>query len=973
MKSKIVLTLALGLALTLSGVALGQGTQYGSLRGQAKLADGSSVPGVLVTATSPASPGVRTTVTSESGQWILRNLIPGAYTVTFELEGMATVQSAATVQLGQETPVNVEMQVAAQEETIIVTGELASVLASSEVSTTYNFEEVNNLPIDRTPSDIAQIAPGLTDNTPNNGQVTISGGFAYDNVFLIDGVDANDNLYGTSNPVYIEDAIADTQILTSGISAEYGRFSGGVVNVITKSGGNNFSGSLRADLENADWRSQTPIEVEEGTELQDEISKSYQATLGGYILKDRLWFFVAGRDEESSTQSTLAATGLPRFDDIVEDRQEYKLTANIKDKHQIQGAFTDRNQVGTRPSFSFSATPDTVRVRTDPSDLVVGRYSGVLTPSLFAELQMSEKGFTFNNTHAFTDPRDSPMLSTGNTGAPFMHYNRPYFDGTDPEDRNNEQLAASMSFFLDSAAAGSHDLKVGYEDFTSTRTGGNSQSSTGLVFDVDPVLDANGDLVFDSGGKLIPNWVPGITYIEVWNAVRGSIVDTTTESLYVNDRWSLNDHWSFNLGFRYEDVTGSATGNITTVDTDRFVPRLAASYDVRGDGKYRVDATYAQYAGKYSESQFAENTTVGNPALLYGDYIGPAGQGLDHAPAFDLSNWDLFYASDGTQNVFQDSAISSPVVDEVTFAVGTELKKGGYLKLIYTDRSYSDFVEDFICTTSDGGGPCNTPGGDTGVTEVIVEGVSAGTFNNTFISNSDIPSRDYESLQLLARYRISDDWYVEGHWTHQLTNDGNFEGEGTNTPGISSLFGNYPGVYTPDRHFPTGRLNDSEEDKIRIWSVYNLGLGRAGNLSIGGLLNYDSGTTFSFSDVTTIGQAGRDARAAYLNGISGNEDAFFGGRGTGEHDGSTTFDLTLNYSLPIYKDLDLWVKFDVVNVLNDDSVIDFFDNVDAVTDGPVDSRGIPTTYTPSTGFGDAEDNNDFPDPREYTLAVGFRF
>jgi outer membrane receptor for ferrienterochelin and colicin len=80
--------------------------------------------------------------------------------------------------------------------------------------------------------------------------VTISGGFAYDNIFLIDGVDANDNLFGTSAAVFIEAAIADTQVLTSGISAEYGRFSGGVINVVTKSGGNQFDGSLRADLTN---------------------------------------------------------------------------------------------------------------------------------------------------------------------------------------------------------------------------------------------------------------------------------------------------------------------------------------------------------------------------------------------------------------------------------------------------------------------------------------------------------------------------------------------------------------------------------------------------------------------------------------------------------------------------------------------------------------------------------------------------
>ncbi|MEO1365575.1 MAG: carboxypeptidase-like regulatory domain-containing protein, partial [Acidobacteriota bacterium] len=211
-KLSIFLLMALLLAFPAAAQEL-----TGELRGTVRLADGTAVPGTVVTAVSPSLLGARSTATSETGQWVLRGLAPGAYTVTFEMDGMATVQSEATVSLGQPTPVNVTMEVEATSETIIVSGDAPSLLASSEVSTTYSFEDVNNLPIDRTPAAIAQLAPGLTDNTPNGGQVSISGGFAYDNVFLIDGVDANDNLFGTTSPAFIEDAIADIQVLTSGI------------------------------------------------------------------------------------------------------------------------------------------------------------------------------------------------------------------------------------------------------------------------------------------------------------------------------------------------------------------------------------------------------------------------------------------------------------------------------------------------------------------------------------------------------------------------------------------------------------------------------------------------------------------------------------------------------------------------------------------------------------------------------------
>src|SRR5205085_199626 len=127
-------------------------------------------------------------------------------------------------------------------------------------------------------------------------QLTISGGFAYETQFLIDGVDVADNVFGTLNDLFIEDAIEEVQVLTSGISAEYGRFGGGVVNAITKSGGNTFSGSFRTDVANPRWTPLTPFEKENQRDKpKNQLQPTYQATLGGYLVKDRLWFFTAGR------------------------------------------------------------------------------------------------------------------------------------------------------------------------------------------------------------------------------------------------------------------------------------------------------------------------------------------------------------------------------------------------------------------------------------------------------------------------------------------------------------------------------------------------------------------------------------------------------------------------------------------------------------------------------------------------------
>lgn len=976
--------LVLLLAMVVASPAFAQGTQYGTVRGTVTLPDGSPAGGVEVTATSPAQPGERTAVTTGTGEYILRNLLPGQYTLTYELEGLSVVQSAATVSLGQTTPVDVTMTPEVVEETIQVTGERASVLASSEVSTTYTAEQVDKLPLGRSPAAIAALAPGLTTNTPNGGQVTISGGFAYDNIFLIDGVDANDNLFGTSNPVFIEEAIADTQVLTSGISAEYGRFSGGVVNVVTKTGGNEFSGSFRTDLTNEAWRSKTPFEKDNNIDVLNDTNETYSGTLGGYVMKDKIWFFGAGRDESTSAQSTFPVTGLPLNTSQEEQRYEIKGTFNLGNRHQLQGQYTDRDSTNVNRGISSSATPQTLRTRRDPNWLRVARYNGALTNSLFGEAQWSSKHFGFRNNHGDNGlAESSPFFAFfGLTpdgrlvNAPVVHHNAPYFDGTDPEDRDNQQIYGAVSWFLDTSSVGSHDLKVGVEDFTSTRVGGNSQSPTNYVFDTGALVDANGDYILAPDGRLTPVWEPGISYIENWIPTRGAKIDIETQSAYVNDRWRLNDHWSFNLGFRYESVKGDATGGIVTVDTTRFVPRLGASYDVRGDGKYRIDATYAQYSGKYSEAQFAENTTVGVPRGIFSEYVGPEGVGLDFAPAFDLNNYVAFAATDGTANVIMSADIQSPVVTEYTLGGGMELARGGFLKAIYTNRSYDDFIENFVCAAA-AGVPCPGPG-DTGTTFVSVEGVDVGTFNNIVYDNTSAMARDYEAVQLIGRYVLTDRWDINGSWTYQLKNDGNFEGEAGNQPGISSTFGDYPGYFFRDRHFPAGRLNDYQAHKLRLWSTYNFDFGRAGSLATTLLGNYDSATTFSLTDGNlprAFSQQQADILAFYNSRPGSTQTIFFGDRGRGSFADFYTFDLGLLYNLPVIQPwgLDLFIKADVFNVTDADTLISWNTTVSSVRNGPVDDHGLPTTFTKGGSFGNGRANTDYVAPREYQFGVGIRF
>lgn len=935
-----------------------QGVQTSIVQGTLRDTAGLVLPGVTVTATSPALQGPRSTITDANGVYILRGLPPGRYTLAFELAGFARAQEQIRVELGRTTAVDAELRVATVTEQVTVTAETPSVLATPTGGMNYTYEEIDRLPTQRTLSDIAELAPGLTGErtTPNANQIQVAGSFAFDNVFLIDGVDVNDNLFGTANNLFIEDAIEETQVLTSGVSAEFGRFSGGVVNAITKSGGNQFEGSFRANLTNDAWTDETPFEVAEGTERPDNLNDVYEGTFGGPIVRDRLWFFTAGRVAETTDPDPFPQTGLPVTRVTENRRLEVKLTGTAWQNQTFQGSYFTNPTDQTRPTFDFSIDPATIVDRNLPNNRFVANWRGVLGSRFYATAQYSEKEFGFRNSGGTsTDIFDSPFITlTQQLG----HYNAPYFDSTDPEDRNNQQVAGSLSYFATTDRLGSHDIKTGFERFRSRRTGGNSQSATNFVFDADYLTNAAGEPVFDASNRLIPVFVPGETLIENWLATRGAQVDITTASWFLQDSWTATHRWTFDLGVRYENVNGDATGDITTVDTQTWMPRLAASFDASADGRFVLQSTYGHYSGKYSEAQFAENTPVGNPTLLLGAYTGRPGQGRDFAPGFDPNNYQIVTGNFPTANVFVDDGLSSPNTREFTGSAGWQFNRG-YTKATYVWRNMEDFVEDFITL-------------DTGSTLVQQAGVRR-QFANRVFRNSDEPTRRYQGLQFQGRYNVMPTVSLNGHWTVQLENEGNYEGEGTNTPGSPSVIGDYPEIRDPERHFPIGPLNDFQRHKVRLWTVYGVDMGRFGRPDLALMYRYDSGVAFSLSATgVPLSDVQRALVAPYASRPS-SQTLYFGGRGTETFEDSHLFDIALNYRVPIWRDLGPWVKFEVINVFDRTPLIGSNTTVTPDPDSPLDALGLPTGFIRDPRFGEGTENEDFPLPRTFRMAVGFRF
>ncbi|HZF07610.1 MAG TPA: TonB-dependent receptor [Thermoanaerobaculia bacterium] len=953
--------LVLGLLFALvAGPVFAQGQQTGSISGTVTLASGEVAPGILITATSPSLQGERSVTSQQNGEYILRGLPPGPYTIKFSLEGFKEEQTQVTVPLGGQARSDVRMTPQSVQETIVVTGEAATALDTTTIGANLNYKKIDELATPRDLSNIAALAPAVNTNAALPGQITISGGFAYDNLFLLNGVDINDSVFGNPNNLFIEDAIEETQVLSSGVSAEYGRFGGGVVNAITKSGGNDFTGSLRADLTNPSFRSKTPIEEENGTKRVSKNDFVYTGTLGGYVVKDKLWFFAAARSNNNDDQEPLFQTGIP-FDSVTRDRRyEGKLTANLSDRHTFQASYIKNDTSQTVESLAgIVATPDAIISPSFPTTLGVVRYSGIYGPSFFGEAQYSQKKFEFVGFGGTNpDIHESPFLCTSQA----CLYNGPYFDATDGDHRDNKQFSASGSYFWNPPSLGSHDLKVGGEDFRNQRQGGNSQSSSNYVFFSDYVLDpVTHKPVLDNQGRAVPNFIPNTfqSFLVFWDAQRGSRNDVKEDAVYVNDRWRLGNHWSFNLGARYERATNTGTDNVHTVDSRRLMPRLGASLDPKGDGKYRLDATYAQYAGAYNLVLFSQGTNTGNPGYLYGPYIGPPGQGRDFTPGFDPKNYNLYIAGSPTQNIRFDKGASSPLVKEYTLSAGVQLSRAGFVKATYLNRKWTDLLEDFTSPSF-------------GSIPIVIQGVEGPLADVHVFKNADIAQRDYAALLFQGRYPITDRWSVEGLWTHELKNDGNYESQVGQTFRTSGL-GDYPELFSRERNFPLGHLSQYEADVAHLWTIYNLSLGKAGDLSLSLKGNHFSPLTTSLAapnvPITSI-QRSRDPGYASL---PPTQTLYFGKRGSQEFNAWNTFDFAAYYQVPIFRSISPWLKVEVRNLLNDHTLIDWDTTVTPDPNSPKDSLGLPTGFIKGKNFGKARNNLDYPIPREFLFGAGFHF
>lgn len=1013
--------------LFMAPAAFPQGLPTATLTGKVTAEGGTSLPGVTVTVESRSLQGKRDVTTSGTGDYIFNLLPAGDYTVTFSLAGMRPVQKTINLEAARLARIDQELQPAAVTESVTVSGESspAAILESTQVAANFKKEFIEKLPTGRTLAATTLLAPGVNNNGPGGNDrlasIQISGAPTYENLFLINGVVVNENLRGQPHDLFIEDAIQETTVLTAGISAEYGRFTGGVVSAVTKSGGNRFSGSFRTSFTNDKWSDNDPYNARTGgrgvapalTDPRlDAVNEVYEATLGGPFWVDRIWFFGAGRIAELSTSRETRPTAQAgsidptpiAYTNLRDTRRlEGKLTLQPFSGHNVVGSYIDIQDEEVNNSFTQNILDlDSLVTRQTPNTLLAINYNGVLTDKLFVEAQYSQKEFTFENSGSpFTDlQRGTLLIDQSRANA---RYNSPTFSNQTAEQRDNESYLVKASYFLTTPKIGTHDIRLGYEYFHSLRFANNHQSGS------DYRILGTGAII--RGPNVFPVFrTPGDSTILQWNPIFEDTqgTDFNTHSVFLNDRIAFNRHWSFNVGVRYDKNEGRDSRGFLASDDESISPRLAAQFDVLGNGRYVVNASYGQYVAQISDSIGDNASPAGQPATLTWFYRGPCINCDPNAPTSALLTphqaIDAVFAwfntiggtggsptrsgsVPGLNTQILEGSLKSPNVKEYTLGFGAALSTRGFAKVDFVYRNWDDFYG----TQTD-----LTTGSSAPLPPFVNQRLDI-----TRTINEDDYERKYMAVQTQLNYRLNRSFFGGLSYTwSRLT--GNFDGENlasgpvTGTgPAASTAPGSYPEYKQFGENLPSGYLAGDQRHKASLWLGFDFPTSFA-DFNVTMLESYNSGVAYD-----AVGAI--DVRPHVINpGYQippASVNYWFSERGELRFDDVTRTDVALNMSFRLWKSLEVFLQPELLNAFNEDAHIGGrlgtdtnvtvntrvnvgagFDTFDPRSADP--REGAPSTTTPAgqrnnyqlhPNFGRAISRDAYQLPRTFRFSVGLRF
>ena len=958
MRMRLRILGVLALVLASARPLLAQETT-GSIIGRIVDAQSLAVPGVTVTATGPQ--GAKSTTSDGEGRFVIPFLTPGVYVVRAELQGFKTAErSNVSVSLGQAYDVPLRMEVGGVTETVEVTGAATAIdVTSTTIGSTLDTDSLRQIPVGRTFAQALYLTPGVSSSgTAGQANPSISGGTGLENQYVVDGANVTNTGYGglgsysrtfgslgNATPY---DFIKEIEVKTGGYEAEFGQATGGVVNVVTKSGTNALRGSAfgysqPSGLE-GEWER---FQATNGSVQTVATSASDFGAEGGFqVIRDRLFFF--GAIDPSWKTTTFNAPPGPSFPlNALGDVDRNRRTTSYAAKGTLQMTSAHRFDVSFfgDPSHGENGPQRTsallVSNTSSFSTLDFGghqqayRYSGVLTSSWLVEggyarsLNKVSELPSVNNWR-YTDQTVTPTQITGGIGG-YEAGNR----------SDSDQYSAKTTYIV-----GGHQIKGGVQFDDAIYAQVNQRTG--------PTFTAPDGRQTATGASITVLSDP--VYGKIYRVTRANFNSERTTpqsylSFFAQDSWRVNSRLTVNPGIRYEEEELSGTIIKNWQLKDNWAARIGATYDPSGSGRSKIYGNYGRFYARIP-NDLAARALSADDGFTRGDYFdanltrvvpeGTLAAGVTR---------HFILAGVGADTI--DPATKLTYTNEYVFGLDHEIMANTTFGVRYVYRDMPRVLEDIA--------NCPMVAYELAATEDICGSVEYILTNPSssipvapgteFLgAKFDDPVHKYNSLEFTLNRRGAN-WSAFSSYRFS-TLRGNFEGfyrddNGQSDPGISSLYDfptndpsytsvggrlfGYPGdiryLGDPDGILPLDRPHQVKLHGNYSWaSGFNLGAG----------LNLGSGKPLtplaSNPNYANTGEIPEAARGAGIQTIDGfKERTPF----------ESQLDLQVSYALRMGGPRRLTFLADMFNVFNNRQVLSYDQNTQLTYPTPNPDFGKP--------------------------------
>ncbi len=940
-----------GIVATAS-VAAAQSTT-GEIRGRVVDATGGEGLGtVVIIARSPAAQGDQFGFSESDGRFVIPLLPPGDYNLTLELDGFRprTVEGV-TVELGRARNVAVELvPTSIEAEEIVVTAPEAPMIdrGSFETGTNLNREFYRNVPSGRRYTEILQDTPG---SIQDDVGTSVFGSTGVENTYIIEGLNTTGVGFGLAVADLNVDFFEEVEMKTGGYMPEFGRSTGGIFNLVLRSGGNEFHGDVFFNASPGFLRAD-PVPIARAGEAlgrQDDQVLQMDAgfAIGGPIIEDRLWFFAGFNptltftdvnriyqsrvDRDGDGMPDLDSNGDPILEEVNRDQLDRdqaiwqfagKLTLALAQDHTLALSYFGNpwSRSGVLRSTDASLSNNGINGTEDyvVADRQAGTHNLILNyrGQLFDQQMRVEAFAGFHTARDIVDPRvDQPTT--------IYLYERPLSDFLSgcPEDPStpfvdcpvNDFRSGGTGFYQDENLTRytgglrltnlvlNHTIRYGaeleYKTYSATHgySGGMITQAFGPSAADDPY--ANQQIMFARVNE------DGETVILDRDGVPPFSADTSTltVSAYLQDSWELNDYLTVGGGLRWDlEQLRDSQGETAVTIPDELAPRLGASFDPTGVGRSRIYASYGWFYESIPMDINQRAFSAEGIAIRFGDDDGnpicfdaegnpvPGG-----TPETADCTYDPFGVLGG-ENAPVVNNLQGQYHDEWVLGAEYELLPGWIVGAAAVARQLQRGIEDIspddgntYVIANPGVNDCNVPDEYREFLADVCTNAAGNYDENATLFKQ--PNRLYRGLTIMTRRRLADHFQFLASYT------------------LSELKGNYPGLYSPDN----GQLDPNISSQYDLVSLTENRYGllpnnHTHNIKLTGSYEW-GGVTESLAGFVTglryTGLSGAPINHLGRHPFYGRREVFILPRGSGgETPWVHRFDLYLGYDIPLTDD-----------------------------------------------------------------------